>query len=48
MPPPGTLGAFMKWVTQSMKTASESVAGNPNGPVDLPPPPSDKGIRIIP
>jgi uncharacterized protein YegL len=45
---PGTLGAFMKWVTASVSTTSTNVAANPDQPVNLPPLPADKGIQIVP
>jgi uncharacterized protein YegL len=45
---PGTLGAFMKWVTASVSTTSTGVAANPDQPVNLPPVPADKGIQIVP
>lgn len=45
---PGTLGAFMKWVTASVSTTSSGVNANPNAPVNLPPLPEDKGIQIVP
>jgi uncharacterized protein YegL len=44
---PGTLKAFFKWVTQSIKTTSQSVQQTPgDAPVGLPPPPP--GIQIVP
>jgi uncharacterized protein YegL len=45
---PGTLGAFMKWVTASVSTTSTGVAANPDQAVNLPPLPADKGIQIVP
>jgi uncharacterized protein YegL len=45
---PGTLGAFMKWVTASVSTTSTGVAAHPDAPVNLPPLPADKGIQIVP
>jgi uncharacterized protein YegL len=45
---PGTLGAFMKWVTASVSTTSTGVAASPDQPVNLPPLPADKGIQIVP
>jgi uncharacterized protein YegL len=45
---PGTLGAFMKWVTASVSTTSTGIAANPDQPVNLPPLPADKGIQIVP
>jgi uncharacterized protein YegL len=45
---PGTLGAFMKWVTASVSTTSTGVAASPNQPVNLPPLPADQGIQIVP
>ncbi|MBM4093249.1 MAG: VWA domain-containing protein [Planctomycetes bacterium] len=45
---PGTLGAFMAWVTASVTTTSQSVAQSGDAPVNLPPLPTDKGIQIVP
>jgi uncharacterized protein YegL len=45
---PGTLGAFMKWVTASVSTTSTNVAANQSLAVNLPPLPADKGIQIVP
>jgi len=42
----GTLGAFLAWVTASIKTTSSSVNDQGEGAVNLPPPPS--GIKIVP
>lgn len=44
---PGTLKAFFKWVTQSIKTTSSSIQQvTADTPVNLPPPPP--GIQIVP
>jgi len=45
---PGTLGAFMKWVTASITTTSASVSAQGDGAVNLPPIPKDEGIVIVP
>ena len=45
---PGTLGAFMKWVTASVTTTSQSVANQGDAPVNLPALPQDQGIQIVP
>jgi uncharacterized protein YegL len=45
---PGTLGAFMKWVTASVTTTSQSVANQGDSPVNLPALPQDQGIQIVP
>jgi len=45
---PGTLGAFMQWVSASVKTTSASVSAQPDAPVNLPALPQDKGIQIVP
>ncbi|MBM3993519.1 MAG: VWA domain-containing protein [Planctomycetes bacterium] len=45
---PGSLGAFMKWVTASVSTMSTNVAVNPEAPVNLPPLPQENGIQIVP
>ena len=45
---PGTLGAFMAWVTASITTASQSVAQQGDAAVNLPALPEDKGIVIVP
>jgi uncharacterized protein YegL len=45
---PGTLGAFMKWVTASITTASASVGTKGDAAIDLPALPADKGIVIVP
>ena len=45
---PGTLGAFMQWVSASIATTSASVSLQGDGPVNLPPPPQDQGIVIVP
>lgn len=46
-----TVSTFFKWVTQSVKVASASVGtgpANPNQPINLPPPPPNAGIVIVP
>jgi uncharacterized protein YegL len=46
-----SVSAFFKWVTQSVKVASASVGtgpANPNQPINLPPPPPNAGIVIVP
>ena len=45
---PGTLGAFMKWVSASISTTSASVSAQGDAAVNLPPPPQDQGIVIVP
>jgi uncharacterized protein YegL len=45
---PGTLGAFMKWVTASVTTTSQSVAQQGDAAVNLPAVPQDQGIQIVP
>jgi uncharacterized protein YegL len=45
---PGTLGAFMKWVTQSAKIASASVGAKGDAPINLPALPVEQGIQIVP
>lgn len=45
---PGTLGAFMKWVSDSIAVTSASVSAQGEAAVNLPPPPQDKGIVIVP
>lgn len=45
---PGTLGAFMKWVTASVTTTSQSVASQGDAAVNLPALPQDQGIQIVP
>jgi len=45
---PGTLGAFMKWVSASISTTSASVSAQGDAAVNLPPPPKDQGIVIVP
>ncbi len=42
---PGTLGAFMKWVSASVTTASQSLE---RVPASLPPVPDDGNIRLVP
>ena len=45
----GTLGAFMAWVSDSIKMTSEKIADSGDGaPINIPPPPADKGIVIVP
>ncbi|MDB4416028.1 VWA domain-containing protein [Akkermansiaceae bacterium] len=45
----GTLGAFMKWVSDSIAMTSASVSSQaPGDAVALPPPPKDQGIVIVP
>jgi len=45
---PGTLGAFMKWATQSILVTSASVGTKGDAAIDLPALPADKGIVIVP
>lgn len=45
---PGTLGAFMKWMTDSITRTSVSVGNRGDAAVDLPALPADKGIVIVP
>jgi uncharacterized protein YegL len=45
---PGTLGAFMAWVSASISTTSASVSATGDAEVDLPALPEDKGIQIVP
>ncbi len=45
---PGTLGAFMAWVTASITTTSQSVAQQGDAAVNLPALPTDQGIQIVP
>lgn len=45
---PGTLGAFMKWVTASVTTTSQSVAQKGEAAINLPALPQDQGIQIVP
>lgn len=45
---PGTLGAFMKWVSASISTTSASVSAQGEAAVALPPPPTNAGIVIVP
>ncbi|MCA9068909.1 MAG: hypothetical protein KDA84_08305, partial [Planctomycetaceae bacterium] len=45
---PGTLGAFMDWVTASITTTSQSVAQQGDAAVNLPALPADQGIQIVP
>ena len=44
----GTLGAFMGWVTQSIKTTSASVQAQGQQAIALPALPADQGIVIVP
>ena len=44
----GTLGAFMKWATQSILITSVSVGTKGDAAIDLPALPADKGIVIVP
>ncbi len=43
---PGTLEKFFKWVSDSIRTTSQSVAAKQDAPVKLPPPPPE--IEILP
>lgn len=45
---PGTLGAFMKWMTDSITRTSVSVGSKGEAAIDLPALPADKGIVIVP
>jgi uncharacterized protein YegL len=45
---PGTLGAFMKWMTDSITRTSVSVGAKGDAAIDLPALPQDKGIVIVP
>ncbi|MBT9142131.1 MAG: hypothetical protein DDT32_00604 [Syntrophomonadaceae bacterium] len=45
---PGTLGAFMGWMTASISETGASVSARGDAPIDLPPPPKDAGIVIVP
>jgi len=45
---PGTLGAFMKWMTDSVTRTSVSVGTKGDAAIDLPALPADKGIVIVP
>lgn len=45
---PGALGAYFEWVTASISATSSSVAVQGDAPVNLPPPPADQGIVIVP
>jgi len=45
---PGTLGAFMAWVSSSISTTSASVSAKGDAAVDLPALPQDQGIQIVP
>jgi uncharacterized protein YegL len=44
---PGTLGAFMKWVTASVTTASQVVGSRAKPDDRLPEAPEDKGITLL-
>ncbi len=44
----GTLRAFFKWVTASVKTTSASVQTQGDQAINLPEPPKDAGIVIVP
>ena len=44
----GTLGAFLNWVSASISATSTSVSAQGDAPVNIPPPPADQGIVIIP
>lgn len=45
---PGTLGAFMAWVSASIATTSASVASKGQAEINLPALPADKGIVLVP
>jgi uncharacterized protein YegL len=45
---PGTLGAFMKWMTDSITRTSVSIGSKGEAAIDLPALPADKGIVIVP
>jgi len=45
---PGTLGAFFRWVSASVSTTSASVSAQGDAPVNMPAPPADEGIVIVP
>lgn len=45
---PGTLGAFMKWVTMSVNTVSRSVGTRATLNEMLPDLPEERGIRLVP
>ena len=45
---PGTLGAFMKWVSDSVTTTSASVSAQGDVPVKLPDLPKSQGIVLVP
>ena len=45
---PGTLGAFMQWVSASVAMTSASVSAQGDAPVNLPALPTDQGIQIVP
>jgi uncharacterized protein YegL len=44
----GTLGTFMKWVSDSISTTSASVSAQGDAAVNLPALPEGKGIQIVP
>ncbi|MEZ6127167.1 MAG: VWA domain-containing protein [Planctomycetaceae bacterium] len=44
----GSMGAFLDWVTASIKTTSASVSAQGDAPVNLPALPQDQGIVIVP
>ena len=44
----GSLQAFFKWVTASIKTTSASVQTQGDQAINLPAPPKDQGIVIVP
>ena len=45
---PGALGAYMKWMTDSVTRTSVSVESKGDAAIDLPALPADKGIVIVP
>ena len=45
---PGTLGAFMAWVSASVSATSASVSAQGDTPVNLPALPQSQGIQIVP
>jgi len=45
---PGTLQAFFRWVSASVSTTSASISAQGDAPVNVPPPPADQGIVIVP
>jgi uncharacterized protein YegL len=45
----GSFQAFMAWVSDSIKMTSQKIADSGDGaPINIPPPPADKGIVIVP